>query len=107
MVDENKLPRIQSPDQNNPHGPLGAHSVAQDQKRPKDTITPQDAQEILLHCYKLGRSDSFPEFLLRQIEDPVQPRDQNNRRKLHPLINLVMVFGALGAGTFLLFTFWH
>ena len=43
--------------------------------------------------------------LLRQIEDPFRPRDENGRLRLNPILLLLALILVLAAGTFLLFSF--
>jgi hypothetical protein len=42
--------------------------------------------------------------LLRQIEDPLRPRDENGRLRLNPILLLLTVILALATGTFLFFS---
>ncbi len=43
--------------------------------------------------------------LLRQIEDPLRPRDENGRLRLNPIFLLLAVVLVLTTGTFLFFSF--
>jgi hypothetical protein len=43
--------------------------------------------------------------LLRQIEDPLRPRDENGRLRLNPILLLLVVVLVLTTGTFLFFSF--
>jgi hypothetical protein len=43
--------------------------------------------------------------LLRQIEDPLRPRDENGRLRLNPILLLLALILVLAAGTFLFFSF--
>ncbi len=43
--------------------------------------------------------------LLRQIEDPLRPRDENGRLRLNPILLLLAVILVLATGTFLFFSF--
>ena len=43
--------------------------------------------------------------LLRQIEDPLRPRDENGRLRLNPILFLLAVVLVLTTGTFLFFSF--
>ncbi len=43
--------------------------------------------------------------LLRQIEDPFRPRDENGRLRLNPILLLLALILVLAAGTFLFFSF--
>ena len=43
--------------------------------------------------------------LLRLIEDPLRPRDENGRLRLNPILVLLAVVLVLTTGTFLFFSF--
>jgi len=69
-------------------------------------INSDRAKEILLECYRNGRDGSFAEFLLRQIQDPIQPRDpETQRRRFHPVLITVLLFAGIGLAVFAYFTF--
>ena len=43
--------------------------------------------------------------LLRQIEDPLRPRDENGGLRLNPILLLLALILVLAASTFLFFSF--
>jgi hypothetical protein len=43
--------------------------------------------------------------LLRQIEDPLKPRDENGDLRLNPILLLLALILVLAASTFLFFSF--
>ena len=69
-------------------------------------ITSDQARTILLECYRKGRDGSFAQFLLRQVQDPVQPRDEKTQKpRLHPVLVATLLLGAIAFAIFLYFSF--
>jgi hypothetical protein len=70
-------------------------------------ITKEQGSQIMLDCYNRGNDESFGDCLRRKIQDPIQPRDEEYRLRLHPLLLSLIVYGGIGMSIFLAFTFWH
>lgn len=58
-------------------------------------------------CFARGNAEKFGEFLKRFVQDPIQPRDEKNRFRLHPVLMALIAFGGLGVLIMLLCTYWH
>ena len=76
-------------------------------KHPNDhPITKEEAKEKLLKCYRDGYGDTFAQFLRRQIQDPIQPRDlATSKRRLHPLLANLLIFAGIGCCVLVYFSF--
>ena len=65
------------------------------------TITSEEAQARLLSAYRAGDSGAFTEFVKRPFLNPIEQRDNKNRRNVHPLLVISLVLLALAlAATF-------
>ena len=65
------------------------------------TLTSEEAQARLPSAYKAGDSGGFAEFVKRPLLNPIEQRDNKNRRKVHPLLVIGLVLLALAvAATF-------
>ena len=51
-----------------------------------NVLTPEEARSRLLSTYKAGNETSFFEMLKRPALDPIDQRDSQGRRRLHPLV---------------------
>ena len=71
------------------------------------TITTEQARTLWLDCYSRGKDNTFGEWLQRQLQDPIQPVNEKNRPRLHPLLLSLLAFGALAVAVFLYFSFGH
>ena len=68
-------------------------------------ITSDQAREILLKCYRKGSDESFAQFLLRQVQDPVQPRDEKTQKpRFHPVLITFLLLGGIALAIFLYFS---
>ena len=76
-------------------------------KHPIDhPITKEEAKEKLLKCYRDGYGDTFAQFLIRQIQDPIQPRDlETSKRRFHPLLTNALIFFGIACAVFFYFSF--
>ena len=70
-----------------------------------NSLTPKEAQRRLLLAYKDGNIGEFAEFLVRPFLNPIEQRDERNRRKIHPLLVIGIVLVLLAAGTLIFFSF--
>ena len=68
-------------------------------------ITPEEARARLLVAYKRSGDGAFLETLQRPFLNPVEQRDANGRRKLHPLVVVGLVLLVLAAATLAFFSF--
>jgi hypothetical protein len=68
-------------------------------------LTPKEAQRRLLLAYKDGNIGEFAEFLVCPFLNPIEQRDERNRRKIHPLLVIGIVLVLLAAGTLIFFSF--
>ncbi len=50
-----------------------------------ERLTLKEAQQRLLSAYLEGTAGGFMEFMKRPFLNPIEQRDEKNRRKLHPL----------------------
>jgi hypothetical protein len=62
-------------------------------------------RERLMEFHAHDPEGLFFVSLLRQIEDPLRPRDENGRLRLDPILLLLALVLVLTTGTFLLFSF--
>jgi hypothetical protein len=67
-------------------------------------ITPAEAYEKLAECYRKGSSDTFLNSLLYKARNPLEPIDENGKRKYHPLIYTLLIVIVAGVATFVYFT---
>jgi hypothetical protein len=68
-------------------------------------ITPEEARARLLVAYKRSGDGAFLETLQRPLLNPVEQRDANGRRKLHPLLVVGLVLLVLAAAAIAFFSF--
>ncbi len=66
-------------------------------------LTSKVAQERLLFAYRAGNAGSFMEFVKRPLFNPIEQRDEQNKRKLHPLLVIGVVLLVVAAGAAFLF----
>jgi len=60
-------------------------------------ITPEEARARLLVAYRRSGDGRFVETLQRPFLNPVEQRDANGKRKLHPLLLVGLVVMVLSA----------
>jgi hypothetical protein len=71
---------------------------------PGDEFTSEEEmRQYLRQAYAQDAEASLLWQLVRKIEDPVTPRNEKNRRRLHPLLLLLAALTILVLGTFLYF----
>ncbi|HUZ95369.1 MAG TPA: hypothetical protein VMU57_10685 [Edaphobacter sp.] len=58
-------------------------------------LTAKEAQRRLLFSYREGNAGGFLEFMKRPFLNPIEQRDEKNRRKLHPLFATGMILLAV------------
>jgi hypothetical protein len=71
------------------------------------TVSPEECVKVMESCFARGNGEKFGEFLKRFVQDPIQPRDEKNRFRLHPVLMALIAFGGLGVLIMLLCTYWH
>ena len=71
------------------------------------TVSPEECVKVMESCFARGNAEKFGEFLKRFVQDPIQPRDEKNRFRLHPVLMALIAFGGLGVLIMLLCTYWH
>jgi len=64
---------------------------------PSERLTLKEAQQRLLFAYREGNAGGFMEFMKRPFLNPIEQRDEKNRRKLHPLFVTGMVLLVVAA----------
>lgn len=62
---------------------------------PIQGLTSEDAQKRLLLAYREGNGGSFAEFARRPLLNPIEQRDERNKRKVHPLLVVAMLLIAV------------
>ena len=55
-----------------------------------DCMTSKEAQERLLLAYRSG-SESFRAFAVRPFLNPIEQRNEKNKRKAHPMLVVALV----------------
>jgi hypothetical protein len=64
-----------------------------------------EMRDRLIDCYMQNPKERFCDALLRLVEDPLKPRDEQGRFRANPILLLLALVLALDVGTFLLFSF--
>ena len=59
----------------------------------------------LIECYMQNPKERFCDALLRLVEDPLRPRDEDGRFRVNPILPLLVLVLALALGTFLILSF--
>jgi hypothetical protein len=67
-------------------------------------ISPEEARARLLVAYRRSGDGRFVETLQRPFLNPVEQRDTNGRRKLHPLLVVGLVLLAVAAAAISFFS---
>ena len=67
-------------------------------------ITPEEARARLLIAFRQGGDESFGETLRRPFLNPVEQRNANGRRKLHPLVIVGFVLAAVAGASLIVFS---
>jgi hypothetical protein len=67
-------------------------------------ITPEEARARLLVAYRRSGDGRFVESLQRPFLNPVEQRDPNGRRKLHPLLVVGLVLLVLATAAIAFFS---
>ena len=72
---------------------------------PESTVLkPEEARKRLLLAYRAGNETSFFEMLKRPALDPIDQRDSQGRRRLHPLVVVGGVLVLLAIASTIFFT---
>jgi hypothetical protein len=64
-----------------------------------------EMRDRLIDCYMQNPKERFCDALLRLVEDPLKPRDEQGRFRANPILLLLALVLALDVGTFLLLSF--
>ena len=64
-----------------------------------------EMHDRLIDFYLQNPKERFCDALLRLVEDPLKPRDEDGRFRLNPILLLLGLVLALALGTFLLLSF--
>ena len=64
-----------------------------------------EMHDRLIDSYMQNPKERFCDALLRLVEDPLKPRDEDGRFRVNPILLLLSLVLALALGTFLLFSF--
>jgi hypothetical protein len=69
---------------------------------PTECLTSKEGQERLLLAYRDGGADPFRAFAVRPFLNPVEQRNEKNKRKAHPMlvVALLLLVGAFLAAWF-------
>ena len=69
---------------------------------PTECLTSKEAQERLLLAYRDGGADPFRAFAVRPFLNPIEQRNEKNKRKAHPMlvVALLLLVGAFLAAWF-------
>ncbi len=62
---------------------------------PNQSLTSKEARGRLLLAYRAGDAGSFTDFAKRPLLNPIEQRDEKNKRKLHPMLVIGLVLVAL------------
>jgi len=69
-----------------------------------DTLDSETVRSELLAMYHARAGHGFLQSLLEAASDPVRPVDQAKRRRLHPLLVMLVVVAAIVFAAFVYFT---
>ena len=64
-----------------------------------------EMNDRLINCYMQGPKERFCDALLRLVEDPLKPRDEDGRFRVNPILLLLALVLGLALSTFLLLSF--
>jgi len=64
-----------------------------------------EMHDRLIDCYAQNPKERLCDALLRLVEDPLKPRDEDGRFRVNPILLLLTLVLALALGTFLLLSF--
>jgi len=63
-----------------------------------------EMHDRLIDCYMQNPKRRFSDALLRLVEDPLKPRDEDGRLRVNPILLLLAIVFALAFGMFLVFS---
>jgi hypothetical protein len=64
-----------------------------------------EMHDRLIDFHMQSSKERFCDALLRLVEDPLKPRDEDGRFRVNPILLLLTLVLVLALGTFLLFSF--
>jgi hypothetical protein len=64
-----------------------------------------EMHDRLIEFHMQNPKERFCDALLRLVEDPLKPRDEDGRFRVNPILLLLALVLALALGTFLLLSF--
>jgi len=64
-----------------------------------------EMHDRLIDFHMQNPKERFCDALLRLVEDPLKPREEDGRFRVNPILLLLALILALALGTFLLFSF--
>jgi len=64
-----------------------------------------EMHDRLIDCYMQNPKERFCDAVLRLVENPLKPRDEDGRFRVNPILLLLASILALALGTFLLLSF--
>ncbi len=64
-----------------------------------------EMHDRLIECYLQNPKERFCDALLRLVEDPLKPRDEDRRFRVNPILLLLALVLVLALGAFLLLSF--
>ena len=56
-----------------------------------ECLTSKEAQELLLLAYRDGGADPFRAFAVRPFLNPIEQRNEKNKRKAHPMLVVALL----------------
>lgn len=72
-----------------------------------ESITGDQAKKLYVEAIARGERADFIQWLIKRVEDPVQPIDEQGRRKWHPMLWGCAIFLVLALASFVFFTYYH
>ena len=69
---------------------------------PSNGLTAREAHRRLLLAYREGNAGGFIEFAKRPFLNPIEQRDERNKRKVHPMfvVGMFLILVAVAAAFF-------
>ena len=64
-----------------------------------------EMHDRLIDCYMQNPKERFSDAVLRLVENPLKPRDEDGRFRVNPILLLLALVLAFVSGTFLLLSF--
>jgi hypothetical protein len=67
-------------------------------------LTPEEARLRLLAAFRRSGDEEFFETLKRPLLNPIEQRDANGKRKVHPMLIVAMVLVLVAVASVVLFS---